>query len=281
MNRAARAQRRQRAARAGSRARRRVGATQISTITMPDERHRVEREDQRRAGQRHQHTRDRRADRPRAVDAHAAQRCGGRNLFGGNEIGLDRLPRRRGQRLPAADDEQQRQQHRRRGQPGAGQRGQQPHPRGHRPLRGDQQPAPVDQIGKHPRRQRQQHHRQRRRGLHQRHQHRGARIADEHPLRPDGLHPGAEVGDELRDPQRAVDRRAQRRPRRQWIGVDVPADVIRRSRIWPSRHCRRKRRHSEVLSGGSARIACERRCGAWCSNDIDDWPWPAITHRGR
>ena len=70
-----------------------------------------------------------------------------------NEIRLDRLPGRRGQRLPAADQEQQRQQHRRRGQPGAGQRREQTHARGHRRLGRDQQTSPVDQIGEDARRQ--------------------------------------------------------------------------------------------------------------------------------
>ena len=84
----------------------------------------------------------------------------------------------------------------------------------HHGLRGDQESAPVDQVADGAGEDREQHDRQARRGLDQRDVDRRRGERQHQPLRADGLHPVADVADELSTPHGGVDAVPERCPGR-------------------------------------------------------------------
>ncbi len=130
-----------------------------------------------------------------------------------DQVGLYRLPRRAGHRVTTTQGKSEPQHQCRRSGTYEGRDGQRRSGQEHRRLSAQQQPSPIHQIRPGTGRQGQQHDRQTRRGLHQRHQQWG--LVNQQPLRTHGLHPGAHIGGELRDPKRPENRKiTQRRPRR-------------------------------------------------------------------
>ena len=102
------------------------------------------------AGRRIQCTADRGPDRAAQVLIDGTQRDRLRSVLRRDEFGLQRLPRRRRQRLPDADGEDQHEQNERRQEPGEREPGQQAGSEQHERLRGDQQQTSVDQIADRP-----------------------------------------------------------------------------------------------------------------------------------
>jgi hypothetical protein len=68
-------------------------------------------------------------------------------------------------------------------------------------LHPEHQPTPIERIGEHSCRQRQQHHRQRARGLNQRHNRGRVRVVHEQPLRTHRLRPAPRTGHHHPEPQ--------------------------------------------------------------------------------
>ncbi len=177
-----------------------------------DERGSVDTEHERRARGGKQPAAERRADRPRQVLIHAAERDRRRPILLGHELGLERLPGRRGAGDAAADDEQQEQQDRGRRPPVAPSTASAAAATSiricvarislRRSNRSPSAPAGIARTSA---------------GMLA-----AAWIApinsadlverDHHPLRGDRLHPRADVADELRRPQPAKGRRPQRPP---------------------------------------------------------------------
>ncbi len=76
----------------------------------------------------------------------------------------------------------------------------------------DQQPPPVEGVGKHATHDAEQHVGQHVGGLDERDEDRGVGGVHEQPLGANGLHPGAEVADEGGEPEPSEDREAKRSP---------------------------------------------------------------------
>ncbi|MGA9832587.1 MAG: hypothetical protein WBQ71_15830 [Trebonia sp.] len=106
-----------------------------------------------------------RADGPGQVLVHRAQRDGLDSFGRADQLRLQSLPGRGGQRLPGADREHQREQDPGRDQPGDGQRAEGGGRYQHERLRGQQEAAAVHQVADRPGHDREQHDRQARRGL--------------------------------------------------------------------------------------------------------------------
>jgi hypothetical protein len=85
---------------------------------------------------------------------------------------------------------------------------------GQHALDGNEDPTPVERIGKNPSDVREEQVRQCIRCLDQRDQEGGVWLADQQLLRSHGLHPGADVAPEGLQPQGAEDPEAERCPRR-------------------------------------------------------------------
>ena len=159
------------------------------------------------------------ADRARDVDAERIERD--RLLQRGPryELGNDRLKGGSGEGRAHRDGGGEGEQYPRVGQArerqhrqdrGAGQAEQ---------LCAHQQLAPVDDVGERPGGEREDEHREGRRRLHQRDHQRVGRERGHQPARADIVHPGADVRDDGRDPQRAEHRvRKRTRGRRGGIG---------------------------------------------------------------
>ena len=170
---------------------------------------RVEGEDRPNPGPRDQHPGDRWADGPRQVDIDRAESgCGGQ-LGTRHEIGDQRLVGRHGEGRPGAEQKREREQEGRRHLACDGQDGER-HPRNDQaPLDNDEEQTPIERIGEDAADVGQQHVWQHIRCLDQRDQERGVRLVDQQPLGPHGLHPGADVAHQDREPQRAEDSNAQ------------------------------------------------------------------------
>ncbi|MCS6564262.1 hypothetical protein NYS48_02915 [Curtobacterium flaccumfaciens pv. flaccumfaciens] len=78
-------------------------------------------------------------------------------------------------------------------------------------LHADEQASPVDELADHPGGDPDEQYRQARCGLHEGDDDGCGVFVDEQPLRPDGLHPAADVAHQHRDPQGAEDRDRERR----------------------------------------------------------------------
>jgi hypothetical protein len=85
---------------------------------------------------------------------------------------------------------------------------------GHPGENRDEQLDPVENVRQHPADQREQDSGQSVSGLHEGDEYSRMRTTDQQPLGTHGLHPGAHVADQHRDPQRPEQPDAQRRPRR-------------------------------------------------------------------
>ena len=177
-----------------------------------NEAQRVDQEQHAGAGRGKQGAADRGPDRSAQVLVDGAERDRLGPFLRRHELGLKHLPRRRGQRLPGPDRDDQRQQDRRCHQAGERQAGQQGRRREHEALRGDQQPAAIDDVAQRTGRHREQHDRQPGRGLDQGDQRRRARQRQHQLLRPDCLHLAADVAHELRRRHPREVARAKRRP---------------------------------------------------------------------
>jgi len=178
------------------------------------ERRGVDQENRARAGRREYQPANRRADRASQVLVHRTKRDRLRPFGRRDELGLQRLPGRRGQRLAGPDGEDQRQQ-----QPGRNQAGNRQHAergRGqqHHRLRDQQETPPVHQVADGPSSHGEQHDGQARGGLNQSDVRRRAGQRQHQPLRGHGLHPAADIADELRTPHRGEQPVTERRPRR-------------------------------------------------------------------
>jgi hypothetical protein len=110
--------------------------------------------------------------------------------------------------------EHQREQHPGRDKAGDGQPAEGGRRGQHERLRGQQEAAPVDQVACRARDDREQQHRQARRGLDKRDVGGRPGQREHQPLRGHGLHPAADVRDELAAPHRREQPVPERRPRR-------------------------------------------------------------------
>ena len=173
--------------------------------------HRVEGEGRRRAEARDDQPAHRRPQGTGDVEADAVERDGADEILPRDQFGRRRRPAGEAHRQPSTQREGKGQQ-----SPGAQRAAQVQHAQaqrhGRQPALGQQQEgAPVHDVSQRAGRHREQKDRQHRRRLHQRHHH-GRRIERGHqPARTGVLHPQADVGGEVGDPQHAEGGVAERR----------------------------------------------------------------------
>ena len=168
---------------------------------------------------------ERRPDGAADVDADAVERDRRLQVLVRHQGGHDGLPRGRNQRGPRADEEREDQQDLRRDPAEPYEKPEHSHDDGERAVDGDQQLAPVDDVGERAGGQSQQHHRQHGGHQHQRDDEGILRQASHQPASRRILHPRPDVRDDGCDPQRAergmaerIERRALGRSRRRVVG---------------------------------------------------------------
>ena len=157
---------------------------------------------------------DRRADGAGQVDVDRAESRGGRQLLARDHVRHQGLVGGRDQDGAGAQHEGEHQQQGGRHPVRRGQHGERRTGGGHAGQDRDEQPDPVEYVGQHATHQREQDGGQRVGGLDERDQDGRVSVVDHQPLGAHGLHPGAHVADQRRDPQRPEQPDAQRRPGR-------------------------------------------------------------------
>jgi hypothetical protein len=131
-----------------------------------------------------------------------------------HEVRNERLVCGQGQHRTGTDQEGECQQQRRGHLTGQGQGGERGAGDDQEALDRHQEAAPVEAVGEDASDQAEEHVGQVVDGLDEGDQDRGVRLADQEPLRADGLHPGGDVADEHCEPEGAKQPIAKGRPRR-------------------------------------------------------------------
>ena len=168
---------------------------------------------------------DRRADHARDVDVEAVERQRRAKLVLGHELRQHREKGRRLERGACLQHEDQDEERDRRDRAHHREHAQEHHHRQHEDLRGDEEFAPVDDVGERAGGQREQEHRQRGGGTDQRHPDRRRIERGHQPAGADAGHPGADIRHQRRRPHGAEGGHRERTPRRR-----------RRARLLAVRH---------------------------------------------
>jgi hypothetical protein len=159
-----------------------------------------------------QQARERRPHSPGEVHVDGAELSGRSHLVAWHHLGHERLVGGCDENRSCSDHEREHEQQRGRDPTGDGHRGEPGSGDDEAALHGHEQPSPVEGVCQHAADDSEHDIGEHVCGLHERDEDGGVCSVNEDPLGADGLHPGAHVAHERRQPQPSEDGQAKRRP---------------------------------------------------------------------